>query len=499
MKAVVASGHRRVSEIAVEILHCGGNAFDAMVAAGFVSLVAEPALTSLGGGGFLLARTASGDARLFDFFVDTPGRGLNTSTLQPHFLPITVQFPSSAQVFNIGHGAVAVPGMLRGLLHVHRRLGRMPLADILAPAVQLARNGLTLNVSQAYVLELLKPIMSFTPRSRSLFEPGGEFLQAGDTFKNPELADFLATLSTAGDREFYEGEVAARIVRDMQEHGGLVTRDDLSAYRVIERKPAAADFGVFRLLTNPQPSLGGLQIANLLRLFVSCREDVHGFGSAAHVILLGAVMQENERHPESGEAGDGTGDVAAQERGTARVRKALGGTTHVSICDREGNAASMSSSNGEGSGYVVPGTGIMLNNMMGEDDLHPEGFHASAPGVRVASMMSPSILLEKDMVCLVLGSGGSKRIKTAMLQVLVNVMYFGMRIGEAIEAPRLHWDGTCVQSEPGFAADVIAALAEKWPVNLWQVKDIYFGGVHAVSPDGSGGGDPRRSGVALAA
>jgi gamma-glutamyltranspeptidase/glutathione hydrolase len=180
-----------------------------------------------------------------------------------------------------------------------------------------------------------------------------------------------------------------------------------------------------------------------------------------------------------------------------RIRYACGGTTHISVCDAEGNTASMTTSNGEGSGYIVPGTGIMLNNMLGEDDLHPDGFHASPPGMRVASMMSPSLLLRGEQVRLVLGSGGSKRIRTAMLQVISHVVDFDMSIKGAVEAPRLHWDGTHVQIEPGFSGTTLTTLQQRWTVNQWSVRDVYFGGVNAVSPSGEGAGDPRRGGHAL--
>jgi gamma-glutamyltranspeptidase/glutathione hydrolase len=170
------------------------------------------------------------------------------------------------------------------------------------------------------------------------------------------------------------------------------------------------------------------------------------------------------------------------------------GTTHVSIADSQGNIASMTCSNGEGSGYFVPGTGIMLNNMMGEDDLHPEGFHSSPPGERVGSMMSPSALLLDDEVRLVFGSGGSKRIRTALTQVLTQVVDFRRNLATAIQAPRLHWDGTVLQLEPGFDDESVQALSDRVPVNIWEKPSVYFGGVHSVIPGLEGAGDPRRGG-----
>lgn len=495
-KCSVASGHPRVTEAACAILQAGGNAFDAVVAAGFASAVVEPALTSLGGGGFLLARTAQGRAVLFDFFVNTPGQGLRASQLQPHFLPITVRFPSSEQIFNVGLGSVAVPGILRGYLHVHRRLGRLPLTDVLAPAIHLARDGVTINRAQAYFLDLLVPVMTLTGTGRTLFQPDGRYLSEGGILRNPELAAFLETLPMDGEQAFYAGELARRIDQDMRESGGLLTAADLAAYQVIEREPLPTDYRGFRLLTNPPPSFGGSLIALSLRLLEAREVAELAFGSPAHLALLVAVMEEVERRRAEGYLSPADLGQPGLTESLEWVRQASGGTTHVSICDAEGNAAAMTTSNGEGSGYFIPHTGIMLNNMMGEDDLHPEGFHVSPPGMRVASMMAPSLLLEGNRVRLALGSGGSKRIRTALLQVISNDVDFGMRPQQAVEAPRLHWDGQQVQVEPGFSDATLAALAERWPLNRWAIQDVYFGGVHAVAPGGEGAGDPRRGGHA---
>lgn len=495
-KGGVASGHPCVTDAASGVLRAGGNAFDAIVAAGFASAVAEPALTSLGGGGFLLACTAHGQALLFDFFVDTPGRGLRAGELEPHFLPMTVCFPGCEQVFNIGLGSAAVPGNLRGYLTVHQRLGRLPLAEVIAPAVELARHGLLINAKQAYFLDLLRPLMTLTAAGRALFEPGGHYLQAGDRFVNPEFAAFLETLPEAGDREFYEGEVARRIAQDMRVDQGLITAADLAAYRVSERQPLLANYRGLRLLTNPPPSFGGALIALSLRLLEAVDVGALGFGTPEHLALLVTVMAEVDRQRAAGYMDPEHLAEAALADSLQQVRSASGGTTHVSVCDAAGNVASMTTSNGEGSGYLVPGTGIMLNNMLGEDDLHPDGFHTSPPGLRVASMMSPSLLLEGGRVRLVLGSGGSKRIRTALLQVISNVVDFGMGVQDAVEAPRVHWDGACVQSEPGFPAATLVVLGRRWLVNAWPVQDVYFGGVNAVSPRGEGAGDPRRGGHA---
>jgi gamma-glutamyltranspeptidase/glutathione hydrolase len=493
-RAAVAAGHERVTDAARRILEAGGNAFDAAVAGGFTSSVAEPSLTSLGGGGFLLARPAEGEPVVFDFFVDTPGAGLAEPLPETVLEPVTVEFPGSSQVFHVGEGSVAVPGTLRGLLHVHRELGTLPLRELVAPAVELAREGVELNAHQAYFLELLRPITTRSEEGRALFSPGGTHLAEGDPLRNPELADFIETLPEAGDREFYQGDLAARIVEGLHGSGGHLTREDLASYRVIERRPLRVRYRGAELLTNPAPSFGGSLLALSLRMFESADAPLE-LGAPRHLAWLASVMQEVDRVRGSGAPSELEPELWDASLG--RLRQATGGTTHLSVCDADGNAASMTTSNGEGSGCFAPGTGVMLNNMMGEDDLHPDGFHASPPGLRVASMMSPSLLLRDSAPPLVLGSGGSKRIRTALLQAVILAVDFGMSVTEIVGSPRAHWDGEVLQVEPGFADEAIEALRGRWPVNVWDVLDVYFGGVHAVSLDGEAAGDPRRGGHAL--
>ncbi|MBW2314184.1 MAG: gamma-glutamyltransferase [Deltaproteobacteria bacterium] len=496
---VVATGHPLVTAAAAETLQSGGNAFDAVVAAGFAAAAAEPSVTSLGGGGFLLTRTTEGRARLFDFFVDTPGRGLDPAALEPHFVPVTLRFPASEQEFNVGLGSVAVPGNLAGYLQVHEELGRLSLRTVIGPAIRLARDGVPLSVKQAYMLKLLEPIFTRTEAAAAIFASKGRMAEEGELLCNPDLADTLETIAEDHGKSFYEGAIAATMVGDMEAGGGLLTRADLAAYRVVEREPLAFEYRGHRILTNPAPSFGGGLLAMSFELLGRIDLGALRWGSADHLLTLASSMQEVDALRARGKR---TLDhVSGEELADAetRVRSFLRGTTHVSVSDREGNVASMTTSNGEGSGYVVPGTGVMLNNMMGEDDLHPDGFHASPPGLRVASMMAPSLVLDGDRVVLVAGSGGSKRIRTALLQVISSVLDFGFSVRDAVEAPRLHWDGEAIQLEPGFEdRDALQALGAFGPVNAWPERDVYFGGVHVVVPGFEGAGDPRRGGSAMA-
>ncbi|HEY5699039.1 MAG TPA: gamma-glutamyltransferase [Acidimicrobiales bacterium] len=478
-RAVVAGGHRATCEAALRVLDAGGNAFDAIVAAGFASATSEPLMTGLGGGGFCLTRTAAGEATLFDFFVDTPGRGLDPMP-EPHFFPVAVRYPGVDQVFNTGMGSAAVPGTVNGYLAIHERLGRLPLAEVVAPAIELAREGVVLDEFHGSVSDLLWPILVLTEDGRRLFGVDGEPQPPGHRFTNPDTGRFLAELQADPRHGLWSEGRGDQVVREMAAGEGLITAEDLAAYAVAEREPLAVRYRDRTVLTNPPPAFGGELIGRGLGFLAEDLPTPGAWGDPGHLTALGRALQDLEasRVPPDG----------------PRFSR---GTTHASVADAEGNVASLSTSNGEASGYVVPGTGVMLNNMLGEDDLHPDGFHASPPGVRVSSMMAPTVVLGPDGVELVLGSGGSARIRTAILQTVSGVVDFGLDPADAVSRPRIHWDGAAFQVEPGFAAESVAALAVLGPINPWSDLNLYFGGVHAVAPDGHGSGDPRRAGACL--
>lgn len=488
---VVAAGHPETVAAAVQVLRAGGNAFDATVAAGFAAAVAEPCLSSLGGGGFLLAQPRAAAPVLFDFFVDTPGRG---TALQPapSLTPATVVFGGAAQVFHVGPASIATPGCLAGYLHVHRRLGRLPLAEVVAPARRLAAAGVVLGAGQAAVVRLLEPIFSLTPEARSLFVPGDRPFADDDVVSNPELARFLDAVGDGEITGFDDPQLAPTIAADNQAAGGMLTVADLAAYQVVERTPLVSHHAGTTVLTNPPPSYGGALITRALARL--CEGGAGGpAGSGARLARLAQVLAEvTDGHRGAGASDPGAGDPGnPRDLGTPRAAK---GTTHVSVVDDTGNVASMTTSNGSGSGIVLAGTGVLANNIMGEADLHPGGFHRAPPGVRVGSMMAPTILLHDHAPVIALGSGGSERIRSALTQVLVSLLVDRTGLSTAVLAPRLHWDGELLQVEPGFDPTAVAALAGRWPVNVWERTDLYFGGVHAVAGDGARVGDPRRGG-----
>ncbi len=507
MKGAVASGHPLTARAAIEIFSLGGNAFDAAVAAGFASVVAEPALTSLGGGGFLLAHIEkSREDILFDFFVNTPGQHIQ-SDRRPVMEPVEVKFPQCTQIFHTGFASAAVPGMLKGLLHIHKRLCRLPIRDIIAPALSYLEQGVEVSGLQGYILGLLEPIFRSTDYGKKIYTINSRYASTGDKLFNPLLREFFHRIA-GNDCDIYSGEPALRLVRAMKRENGLITLDDLASYGVVEREPLRIRYRDREVLTNPPPSFGGLVLALALNLLEGAGRSGISRDSEEFFIMLIELMKEliafrpakdNERvsYPFQD-------DVMAPliksylNSVSEKTFIATRGTTHISIIDEEGNAASMTTSNGSGAGSFIPGTGIMLNNMMGEDDLHPDGFFSSPPGQRVSSMMIPAMVMNEGKVDFVLGSGGSKRIKTAVLQVLLNAIDFKDRLREAVEAPRLHLEDGLVQAEPGIPPGVLDKIGRHYRIKRWDQKNMYFGGVHCVNREMSGWGDSRRGGSFLA-
>lgn len=475
-RGVVAAGHPRTARAAGEILQAGGNAFDAAIAAGFAAAVAEPGLTSLGGGGFLMAHRADGTEALYDFFVDTPGRGRPADEV-PELAPVVVNFRGADQVFHAGHGSVAVPGCLTGYLHIHDKLGRLPLPDVVEPARRMAADGVVINRQQAEVFGLLNGIFTLTEDGRRMFtDDSGRLLEAGAVFRNPLLAEYVAGIATGHTAGLADPHEAAATEAVMSDHGGLLTAEDLTSYRVVEREPLVFAYRGLRIATNPPPSFGGSIVAEALRLLEQGSETDDASGGPDLIGLTDVLVEVT---------GLRTDDV--------RPRSARG-TTHISVADDKGNVASMTTSNGSCSGVFAPGTGIQLNNIMGEEDLHHDVHDRIEAGIRVGSMMAPTILENRDGSLVALGSGGSERIRSAIVQVIVNLVDHDLSLDAAILAPRVHWDGSAVQIEPGFAADEVAALAERRSKNEWDEPNLYFGGAHAVTTTGDASGDPRRGG-----
>jgi len=477
MRGAVAAGHPLTAAAGARVLAAGGSAVDACVGAAFASWVCESMLTGPGGGGFMLVHGArDGRTRVFDFMVTVPRAA---PAAAGELLRLAVDFDGDTQqVFHTGAAAVAVPGTALGLEAAHRRFGRLPWAELVAPAAQMAREGVELTPAQGYLHRILDGLLRHSPEGDAMYGAGGRPYRAGERFALPELAETLERIGAEGAGALYRGEVARRVVKHVRAGGGSVSLADLAGYRVIERRPVVVAYRGHEFRSNPPPSSGGLLVAYGLRAL--------GDGEPAPEALVAAM--------EAQDAVRGGAFVRALHRGGVTARL-LSGTTHISVVDARGDAASLSASLGSGSGVVVPGTGIHLNNMLGEADLRE---HAR-PGERLTSMMAPSLVLRDGRPRLVLGSAGSARLRGAILQVVVNVVAKGMGVEEAVEAPRLHAEEGVVYCEDATVADKLEVQGHE--VVRFKRRNLYFGGVSAVELPADGrlaaAGDPRRGGAGV--
>jgi gamma-glutamyltranspeptidase/glutathione hydrolase len=501
MKGVVAAGHPQTAQAGADVLRAGGNAVDAAVAAVLMSFAAESPLTGPGAGGFMLVHTAAGESHLLDFFVAAPGQGLSDPRPAP-LVPIEVVFAAdSTQVFHVGASSCGVYGTTLGLAQALERFGTARLGDLTPPAAAAARDGVEVTAIHEYLFGILGPIFRTTPEAAAIYEPGGRPLKAGERVRIPELADLLDRLGAEGPDFLYDGDVAAAVSDWVLERGGLITRADLAAYEVVERRPVRARFRGRDVLTNPPPSSGGILIADALELLE--RLDRPGDVRALAEVIASTNRARDTEFVEGLQRADYADTFLAPpalDDVAAEIASRLGSTTHLAVIDGDGGCATVTCSNGSCSGVVVPGTGVHLNNMLGEEDLNPSGFHSHQPGLRVPSMMAPTIVLADGDVEIALGSAGSNRIRSAILQTIANVVDCGMAAQAAVDAPRIHVEGDLNDAEPGVDARALDWLAgHGWDLRRWQDRNLYFGGVQAVvREDGgriSGGGDPRRGGA----
>lgn len=498
----IATGHPETVDAARVALEAGGNAFDAALAGMAAAFVAEPVLSSPGGGGFLLAGTAGGDIVAYDFFARTPKRKRPVEEIDFH--ATHADFGTTRQEFHIGMGATATPGAIPGMFRIHEDLCRLPMRDILAPAIAAAERGIEINRFQAKVLGVVAPIYRATEGARILYAGSAAetgLLAQGDRLINPDLAGCLSALAREGPALFASGEVANRIAGLSRDGGGHLTGADLLGYVPGKASPLVTTYRGWRIATNPAPSTGGVLVALGLALLERLGDQADG--SPESLSRLAAVLAETDSLKAAGRmTAEDLLDPATVAAVTEAVRQRLvstRGTTHISVIDSEGNCAALTLSNGEGNGIVVPGCGFMLNNVLGEEDINPGGFHRWTPDRPMGSMMAPTLMYGPGGEEVVLGSGGSNRIRSAVLQVVRNISA-GMCARKAVDAPRLHVEAGRIDIEPGPDAAALAAVRMLgMPVVCWPEPGLFFGGAHvALARDGraEAAGDPRRDGAA---
>lgn len=490
----------------------GGNAVDAAVASALAAVVTHPAMCSLGGGGFLTILTPGGEVVTVDGGHEMPGRDLSPEVLGRGGVGVTMDYAGGTDVL-VGPGSVATPGLLAGCALASRRWGRLPWKTLVEPAAERARRGFPMPPSsRAYLTFAHEPIYARDPRGRQALErEDGTLKEAGETIRVPGLADTLDALAREGPDLLYRGELGRRVAGHVREEGGILGTEDLRSYRPRVRSPVAAELDGWDVLTSPWPAVGGPTLVAMLSLL---GEHPGGDGwtpeAVGHLVRVQhAVLSHRRRRVDAAEDPDGElarlletaarGDPAGllEEPG----RRESASTLHVSAVDSEGRACAATFSDGYGSGIVPPGTGIWLNNCLGERELNPRGFHALAPGTRLLSNMTPTVGWGPSGGVLAIGSPGSERIPTAVLQALVNHLRLGMDLEAAVAHPRLHVEPEgpegpatpVVHCEPGLPMEAV-----ELPVRRYDGQAMFFGGVEAAAWwPGRGFGvaaDARRTG-----
>lgn len=486
----VATGNRATTQAAVEVLKDGGNAIDAAIAAYWTACTAEPCMASAGAGGFAMVHMAHEPPVLVDFFCQTPKSRPNPNV---DFRVKTVDFGDSTEDFYIGSGSIALPGAVAGLFALQERFGSRPMQVLAQPGVQAAKEGVVIDGFQAHDMYLLREFLGDSDYGRRLFYRDGVVLQEGDVVQLPTWAEYLDYLSRQDARAFYEDEPARCLLRD---HEGHLVPEDLKNYEVILRQPLKTKLHGYTVYTNPHPSVGGVLLGVLLRELDSWPENT--WSDPVQFLLrwdeLCARLHRSGYHMRTlSMILDGVippGAIPAQKHGS---------TSHISVADGWGHAVSMTFSIGEGSGYIIPGTDIHMNNMLGEPSLLPGGLFSWTPDTRLSSMMAPTLVSnadEQDWV--VMGTGGAGRIPFVLGQAIGYYVAMGMPWEEAMSRSRVHRDRDTLHLEQGWPEAIPGDIFTA-PVNRWRQRSMFFGGIHAVRKTAramDAVGDARRWGVA---
>jgi gamma-glutamyltranspeptidase / glutathione hydrolase len=529
---MVASEEARATEIGVEILRQGGNAVDAAVAVGFALAVTLPESGNLGGGGFMVIRLADGKRNIaIDYRETAPSAATRTMFLNE-------KGEADAQKSRFSGLAVGVPGTVAGLTHALKEYGsgKFTLAQLIAPAIPLARDGI--EVTERMSASIARAHLQLARHSASaeiFLRPDGTVWKPGEKLVQKDLAESLQAIAREGPHAFYEGPIADQIAAAVRLAGGQMVRDDLAAYRVRERAPVVGRYRGYGILSMPPPSSGGVHLVQMLNILEGYDLKALGHNSAATIHLLAEAMKlayadrseflgdpdfvkvpvkgvTSERY--AAELGKGIDPDRAQSAAEIKPGRALhyesDHTTHYSVVDRDGNAVANTYTLNffYGVGMVAKGTGILLNNELDDFAAAPNtpnaygllGGDANAPGPRKRplSSMTPTIVLQDERPFLVTGAAGGSRIITAVLQVILNAVDFGMDVGAAVSAPRVHhqWLPDQLELEPGIDPAVMQALLEK----RQNAKEGRSGrSVHSIMAVGNGlagVADPRSGGLA---
>jgi gamma-glutamyltranspeptidase/glutathione hydrolase len=490
--AMVVTRERHATQAGVEVLRAGGNAVDAAVAVGFALAVTHPTAGNIGGGGFMLVRLADGRTTFIDFRERAPEAASRNMYLDSS--------GKATEESTIGYRASGVPGTVRGLEYASQKYGKKPWAEMLRPAMELASKGFPVSYGTAQSLRSSARLLSRFPESKRIFLRDGKYYEPGETFVQPELARTLERIARLGAEDFYEGETARLLAKDMAEHGGPITAADLKNYTVKERRPLTGSYRGYSIVTLPPPSSGGVGILQMLGVLEGTGYEKAGAGSATAVHYMTEAMRRYfaDRSENLGDTDFVKVPLSGlldpnyilklrksidPERATPSSQVHAGvftgresaETTHYTIADGEGNIAAVTYTlNGSYGSKVTPaGLGFLLNNEMDDFAAKPGGANmfgliqgeanAIQPGKTPLSSMTPTIVLRDGKPYLALGSPGGPTIINTVLEVIVNVLDFGMNVQDAVNWPRFHhqWMPDELRMEPGYSPDTVALLEKR--------------------------------------
>jgi gamma-glutamyltranspeptidase/glutathione hydrolase len=518
-KAMVASAHPAATAVGVEILEKGGNAVDAAVAVAFALSVAEPNASGVGGGGFMVVKMAGAEPVMIDYREAAPAG----ATPEYYYSPGSDFSARTAQ----GPDAVGVPGLVAGAALALEKYGTMGLVEVLAPTIRLAREGVPVGPKlNAMIVDEMEKIAKF-PAAAAIYLPEGLPLEAGSPLRNADLAATLERIAAEGPRAFYEGPVAEAIAAECRRLGGVLSVGDLKDYKAKLRAPVKGTYRGWEIASAAPPTGGGTHLIELLNIVETFDVKALGRGSARLVHVLAEAMKmtfadkaANSGDPDFFRIPVGTfTDKAYARKLAARIREGEArfdyappslvvpeseSTSHLCVADEKGNVVALTQSINSffGSGVVVPGTGILLNNHLADFDAEAGGPNAIGPGKRPASSIAPTVVMRGGKPVLAIGTPGAARIVSALAQIIINIIDFGLGLDEAIEAPRAHCLSKTLALEGRFPAEVVDAL-KAWghPIKMYPDWDNYFGGAQAILIDTGkkmlyGAADSRRDGFA---
>lgn len=487
MSNIISCGNVFTAKAAAEVMKKQGNAFDGIVAACFASFVTEPMLTTAAGGGVGLLRFPNNKTKCIDFLGAFPSKARDVKAIKK-----IVSFGDEVQTFYMGYGSLAIPGTLQGLLHIYNNYCSLELKDLVAPAIRYSK-GHRLDKFQAYVCEILNAFCFYTKQSREIFVSNGELLKQGDIIRNKKFADFLTLL--AKDQESALDHYYNEIEKTVKGKKSALTTEDVLSYKVIERNPVSIKYQGHSLSLAPPPSAGGLLVAHGLKYIEDKLVGKLEHNSVEHADIVVDAMKECDSRRTKTFFKNLLACNPDFCKTFLKRPDRLGGTTHISIVDDQGNAAGITNSNGQGSGVMAGNTGIMLNNFAAEPDLMQYKDLYKIRG-RITTMMAPTIITKNNKLEAVLGSGGSNRIRSAIFQTISNLLDFNMLPEKATNASRFHYENDLLQIEYGVKKQVAKQLSKKYKTNIWTVKNLFFGGVHIATPNAAAG-DKRRAGTTI--